>query len=106
MRFEAAKGLGDLHASEYAAEVGALYQYSGGTVEDNQVKRTAIQALTKMGTESAHFLLPFLQDEDKRVRQEAEREIAGLGGVERLQAQAAENTATLPQAAQDPAEDE
>merc|ERR1711924_322163 len=84
---------GDLHAGEYAAEVGALYQYTGGTVEDNQVKRTAIQALTKMGAEKAHFLLPFLDDTDRRVSQEAEREVATLGGVEKLRFQAAQQTA-------------
>jgi len=91
VRFEAAKALGDLHASEYAAEVGALYQYTGGSVEDNQVKRTAIQALTKMGAEKAHYLLPFLDDEDRRVSQEAAREVESFGGVSLVRAQAAKD---------------
>lgn len=88
VRLEAAKALGDLHAGEFAPQLAALNDYHGGDVEGGQVKRAAIAALAKMGPDTAYHLLSFTNDTDRRVREEAEREVACLGGEELLRERA------------------
>lgn len=74
VRLAAAVALGDLHASEMCEQVAAL---SGDP--DKQVRRSGCTALEKMGASPA-LAARFLGDEDKGVRQDAEKVFAALGG--------------------------
>lgn len=99
VRFEAAKALGDLHASEFAEQVGALCKDP-----DGQTRRTAVSALAKMNERAWPLLMNFLEDEDPKVAKEARLEVAEKGGVDALKALEIANAANPgTQAAQPPA---
>jgi len=75
VRIEAAKALGDLHASAYAAQVASLSSHP-----DVEVRRVAICALEKMGPAATPHLGPFLQDGDEGIRRDALRISESAGG--------------------------
>lgn len=75
VRFAAVVALGDLYATEFSQQVAALCHDDNG-----QVRRTAVTALQKMGTNPA-YVAAFLGDEDPGVRAEAQRAYDALGGA-------------------------
>lgn len=74
VRLAVVVALGDLRASEYAEQVAAL---SGD--DNNQVRRSAITTLEKVGAQPT-LVAAFLGDEDAGVCAEAQRAFAALGG--------------------------
>lgn len=72
VRFAAVVALGDLHTLQYANEVAVMCDD-----DNNQVRRSAVTALVKLGATSAH-VAAFLQDEDAGVKKEAETAYAEL----------------------------
>ncbi|CAE8620262.1 unnamed protein product [Polarella glacialis] len=74
VRLATVVALGDLHAAETAEQVAALCRDN-----DDQVRRSAVSALEKMGASPA-LVAGFLGDDDKGVRAAAERAFQALGG--------------------------
>mmetsp|Transcript_115097 Transcript_115097/g.358435 ORF Transcript_115097/g.358435 Transcript_115097/m.358435 type:complete len:498 (+) Transcript_115097:91-1584(+) len=72
VRFAAVVALGDLHTAQYANQVAVMCND-----DNNQVRRSAVTSLTKLGATAAH-VAAFLQDEDAGVRKEAETAYAEL----------------------------
>jgi len=74
VRFAAVVALGDLLATDFSQQVAALCHD-----ENNQVRRTAVVTLQKMGANPA-YVAAFLGDDDDGVKGEAQRAYDAMGG--------------------------